>query len=96
MLQIFRTKNRDLNVPCKRSADVSHHELYNSCTLIIFLFKGDSGGPVTVKNSVSQHTLAGVTSFGFKCIKSVNADVSFYRSWIDTNVAANGGAVYCS
>jgi hypothetical protein len=67
MLQILRTKNRDLIVTCKRSADVSHHELYNSCTLIIFLFKGDSGGPMSVKNSSSQHTLVGVVSWGAGC-----------------------------
>jgi hypothetical protein len=51
---------------------------------------------MSVKNNSAQHTLAGAISFGGECTKSVNADVSFYRSWIDTNVAANGGAVYCS
>jgi hypothetical protein len=51
---------------------------------------------MSVKNSSAQHTLAGAISFGQGCTKSVNADVGFYRSWIDTNVEANGGAVYCS
>jgi secreted trypsin-like serine protease len=81
---------------------------------------------MSVKNSTNQHTLAGITSWGYGCatvkivslytlqrkiiitvsvfLKSlfqkglygVYAAVSYLRSWVDTTLAANGGAVFCS
>merc|ERR1711962_1306577 len=56
------------------------------------LCRGDSGGPLTVKDRKGRHTLVGVTSF-IQMLKTVAgskvcvgpgyfADVSFYRDWI--------------
>merc|ERR1719158_2011562 len=60
--------------------------------------QGDSGGPFTVKE-VDQHFLAGVVSWGYGCgaedLPGVYAEVALLRTWVDTNIAANGGATYC-
>jgi len=62
--------------------------------------QGDSGGPLTVKSSsTSQHDLVGVVSWGYGCaadgLYGVYSEVARLRTWIDTNIAANGGATYC-
>jgi len=62
---------------------------------------GDSGGPFTVADSQSgAHTLVGAVSFGFGCAREglygVYADVPFFRTWIDEQIAAKGGATFCS
>merc|ERR1711892_38231 len=60
--------------------------------------QGDSGGPLTVDVS-GQHVLVGDVSFGNGCGQAgqygVYGDVAYFRTWIDTTVAANGGAKYC-
>merc|ERR1719158_564973 len=60
--------------------------------------RGDSGGPLTVKEG-DQHFLAGVVSWGYGCgadgLPGVYAEVAKLRTWVDTNIAANGGATYC-
>jgi len=63
--------------------------------------QGDSGGPFTVKSSsTSQHDLVGVVSWGYGCaadgLYGVYAEVAQLRTWIDTKIAANGGATFCS
>jgi len=61
---------------------------------------GDSGGPLTVKES-GQHTLAGVVSWGDGCAEAnffgVFAEVahSSLRTWINDTIANNGGAIFC-
>jgi len=61
--------------------------------------QGDSGGPLTVPNSLNRHVLAGATSWGYGCAipntYGVYTAISQFRSWIDGNLAANGGAVFC-
>merc|ERR1711970_1629646 len=60
--------------------------------------QGDSGGPLTVDDN-GKHILIGDVSFGNKCglegQYGVYGDVAYFRTWIDTNVASNGGAKYC-
>jgi len=60
--------------------------------------QGDSGGPLTVKDG-DQHFLAGVVSWGYGCgadgLPGVYAEVAKLRNWVDTKIAANGGATYC-
>jgi len=60
--------------------------------------QGDSGGPLTVDDN-GKHVLIGDVSFGNKCglegQYGVYGDVAYFRTWIDTNVASNGGAKYC-
>jgi len=60
--------------------------------------QGDSGGPLTVDVN-GQHHLVGDVSFGDDCAKEgrygIYAKTAFYRQWIDTTVAAEGGASYC-
>merc|ERR1712004_522349 len=62
---------------------------------------GDSGGPFTVADSQSgAHSLVGAVSFGYGCAREglygVYADVPFFRTWIDEQIAAKGGATFCS
>jgi secreted trypsin-like serine protease len=61
--------------------------------------QGDSGGPLTIPNSLNRHVLAGITSWGYGCAIpntfGVYTAVSQYRTWIDGNIASNGGAVLC-
>jgi len=60
--------------------------------------QGDSGGPLSVDVN-GAHVLIGDVSFGNQCgldgQYGVYGDVAFFRSWVDTNVASNGGAKYC-
>jgi len=60
--------------------------------------QGDSGGPLTVDDN-GKHVLIGDVSFGNKCglegQYGVYGDVAYFRTWVDTNVANNGGAKYC-
>jgi len=63
---------------------------------------GDSGGPLTVKES-GQHKLVGVVSWSAGCavaergtLYDVYAEVAQFREWIDYKIAMNGGATYCS
>lgn len=60
--------------------------------------QGDSGGPLTVDVS-GQHVLIGDVSYGIGCgqdgLYGVYGNVAYLRSWVDTTVAANGGANYC-
>ena len=96
----------------------NHHNL---------ILKGDSGGPLTVKQRTTQkHELVGVVSWGVGCaavrilcfsgsfghlvgddcggdnvdiqdgLAGVYAEVAKLRGWIDTKIAANGGATFCA
>merc|ERR1712013_834078 len=60
--------------------------------------QGDSGGPLTVDDN-GKHVLIGDVSFGNQCgledQYGVYGDVAYFRTWVDTNVANNGGAKYC-
>jgi len=60
--------------------------------------QGDSGGPLTVDDN-GKHVLIGDVSFGNKCglegQYGVYGDVAYFRTWVDTNVANNGGVKYC-
>jgi len=60
--------------------------------------QGDSGGPLTVDVN-GQHVLVGDVSFGVECglegLYGVYGDVAYFRSWIDTFTADNGGPKYC-
>jgi len=60
--------------------------------------QGDSGGPLSVDVN-GAHVLIGDVSFGNQCgldgQYGVYGDVAFFRTWVDTNVASNGGAKYC-
>lgn len=60
--------------------------------------QGDSGGPFTVKSATSQHQLVGVVSWGYGCaadgLYGVYSEVAKLRTWIDTKIAANGGATF--
>ena len=46
-----------------------------------------------------KHVLIGDVSFGNQCglegQYGVYGDVAYFRTWVDTNVANNGGAKYC-
>lgn len=61
--------------------------------------QGDSGGPMTVPNSLNRHELAGATSWGYGCAVpntyGVYTAISQLRSWVNGNLAANGGAIFC-
>jgi len=58
----------------------------------------DNGGPLTVMEG-GQHSLVGVVSWGAGCavdnFYAVFVEVAKFRKWIDDNIAANGGAIYC-
>jgi len=60
--------------------------------------QGDSGGPLTVEVN-DKHVLIGDVSFGNGCGLAgqygVYGDVAYFRDWIDTTVAANGGGDKC-
>lgn len=60
--------------------------------------QGDSGGPFTVKSVANQHELVGVVSWGYGCaadgLYGVYSEVAKLRTWIDTKIAANGGATF--
>ena len=60
--------------------------------------QGDSGGPLTVEVN-GKHVLIGDVSFGNGCGLAgqygVYGDVAYFRTWVDSTVAANGGAKYC-
>jgi len=60
--------------------------------------QGDSGGPLSVDVN-GAHVLIGDVSFGNQCgldgQYGIYGDVAFFRTWVDTNVASNGGAKYC-
>jgi len=60
--------------------------------------QGDSGGPLTVDDN-GKHVLIGDVSFGNKCglegQYGVYGDVAYFRTWLDTNMANNGGVKYC-
>merc|ERR1719167_783346 len=60
--------------------------------------QGDSGGPLTVEVN-KKHVLIGDVSFGNGCALEgqygVYGDVAYFRNWIDTTVAANGGGDKC-
>jgi len=60
--------------------------------------QGDSGGPLTVEVN-KKHVLIGDVSFGNGCALAgqygVYGDVAYFRNWIDTTVAANGGGDKC-
>merc|ERR1712110_928708 len=59
--------------------------------------KGDSGGPLTSEVN-SRHVLIGDVSNGNACKGpySVYGSIAHYRKWIDSTMAANGGANFCS
>ena len=69
----------------------------NKQTNLIFS-QGDSGGPLTVEVN-KKHVLIGDVSFGNGCALEgqygVYGDVAYFRNWIDTTVAANGGGDKC-
>jgi len=59
--------------------------------------KGDSGGPLTsVVNG--RHVLIGDVSNGNACKGpyAVFGSIAYYRKWIDSTMASNGGANFCS
>ncbi len=66
-------------------------------TIIILILKGDSGGPLTSKVN-GRHVLIGDVSNGNACKGpySVYGSIAYYRKWIDSTMAANGGANFCS
>merc|ERR1711990_631606 len=53
---------------------------------------GDSGGPLTYKDTDQSHTLIGVTSYGTPGRLSGFARVAYYRDWINNNTK---NAEYC-
>merc|ERR1711962_1235614 len=59
---------------------------------------GDSGGPLTVEEA-GKHVLVGDVSFGIGCARDglygVYGEVAFFRSWIDSTIAENGGGEFC-
>jgi len=62
--------------------------------------QGDSGGPFTVPVGTSeQHTLVGAVSWGEGCAREglygVYAEVAMFRTWMDQQIADNGGATKC-
>merc|ERR1712110_845741 len=59
--------------------------------------KGDSGGPLTSEVN-GRHVLIGDVSNGNACKGpySVYGSIAHYRKWIDSTMAANGGANFCS
>ena len=59
--------------------------------------KGDSGGPLTSEVN-GRHVLIGDVSNGNACKGpcSVYGSIAYYRKWIDSTMAANGGANFCS
>ena len=61
------------------------------------LLKGDSGGPLTSEVN-GRHVLIGDVSNGNACKGpySVYGSIAYYRKWIDSTMAANGGANFCS
>ena len=68
----------------------NYEEKKDSCT-------GDSGGPLIVKSSQSEHILIGVVSFGPKdCMKFKNpayyTRISSYVDWILAKIKLHGGA----
>ena len=65
--------------------------------VLTLILKGDSGGPLTsVVNG--RHVLIGDVSNGNACKGpySVYGSIAHYRKWIDSTMAANGGANFCS
>merc|ERR1719360_270751 len=59
--------------------------------------KGDSGGPLTSEVN-GRHVLIGDVSNGNACKGpySVYGSIAYYRKWIDSTMAANGGANFCA
>eukprot|EP00092_Neocalanus_flemingeri_P005011 GFUD01005388.1.p1 GENE.GFUD01005388.1~~GFUD01005388.1.p1 ORF type:complete len:490 (-),score=75.79 GFUD01005388.1:64-1533(-) len=59
---------------------------------------GDSGGPLSLPVN-NKHMLAGVVSWGHSCavanLFGVYTETAVYRTWVDGQIAANGGATYC-
>jgi len=59
---------------------------------------GDSGGPLTLEEA-GKHVLVGDVSFGIGCARDglygVYGEVAFFRSWIDSTIAENGGGEFC-
>ena len=70
----------------------------NNQTKQLSITQGDSGGPLTVEVN-DKHVLIGDVSFGNGCGLAgqygVYGDVAYFRDWIDTTVAANGGGDKC-
>ena len=66
--------------------------------ITFYVSQGDSGGPLTVDDN-GKHVLIGDVSFGNQCglegQYGVYGDVAYFRTWVDTNVANNGGVKYC-
>lgn len=62
--------------------------------------QGDSGGPFTHSNpdNDGHHELVGATSWGLGCgaagLPGAYTEVSAFRTWIDAQIASNGGAVF--
>lgn len=62
--------------------------------------QGDSGGPFTYPNpdNSNQHELVGAVSWGLGCavegLPGAYAEVSAFRTWVDAQITANGGAVF--
>ena len=73
----------DISKECKKTFNV--------------LLKGDSGGPLTSEVN-GRHVLIGDVSNGNACKGpySVYGSIAHYRKWIDSTMAANGGANFCS